>query len=280
MPAVTLQDRAFIQIAGNDATSFLQGLITTDIQQLAEDEAWPGALLTPQGKIMFEFLINRKGEGYVIEIPAVDADAFERRLTIYRLRAQVTITRLEDNTATVFWDGGHPDGARQDHRFRLAGLALWRVAGDQGTDVRNLYDQLRIEHGIAEAGADYGLQDAFPHDALYDKSGAVSFRKGCYIGQEVVSRMQHRSTARKRVVRIAGKRDLPPSGTPLTIAGRDIGILGSIVGAKGLGVVRIDKVADAVAGGIPVMAGDIVVEISLPDWSGLTLPQAAETGEP
>jgi tRNA-modifying protein YgfZ len=275
MPSAFLPDRAFVRIAGSDAEHFLQNLITTDLGALAENELRPGALLTPQGKILFDFLISRDGDGFLIDIPADQMDAFIRRMTMYKLRSPVTIEALPVKGATVTW-GESADGVA-DHRFALAGTELRRQIGREGDPAdREGYDALRILHGVPESGADYALQDAFPHDVLFDKSGGVSFRKGCYVGQEVVSRMQHRSTARRRVVILSADASLPATGTEITIGGKSIGALGTVAGERALAIVRIDKAGEAMAAGEPILAGDVPVTVSLPSWSGLTFPAAAE----
>jgi hypothetical protein len=275
MPSAFLPDRAFVKIAGADAEHFLQNLITTDLGALAENELRPGALLTPQGKILFDFLISRDGDGFLIDIPADQMDAFIRRMTMYKLRSPVTIEALPVTGATVTW-GESADGVA-DHRFALAGTELRRQVGREGDPAdREGYDALRILHGVPESGADYALQDAFPHDVLFDKSGGVSFRKGCYVGQEVVSRMQHRSTARRRVVILSADASLPATGTEITIGGKPIGALGTVAGDRGLAIVRIDKAGEAMAAGEPILAGDVPVTVTLPSWSGLTFPAAAE----
>lgn len=275
MPSAFLPDRAFVKIAGADAEHFLQNLITTDLGALAENELRPGALLTPQGKILFDFLISRAGDGFLIDIPADQIDAFIRRMTMYKLRSPVTIEALPVTGATVTW-GEAADGVA-DHRFALAGTELQRQAGRAGDPAdREGYDALRILHGVPESGADYALQDAFPHDVLFDKSGGVSFRKGCYVGQEVVSRMQHRSTARRRVVILSADASLPATGTEITIGGKPIGALGTVAGDRALAIVRIDKAGEAMTTGEPILAGDVPVTVALPSWSGLTFPAAAE----
>lgn len=275
MPSAFLPDRAFVKIAGADAEHFLQNLITTDLGALAESELRPGALLTPQGKILFDFLISRDGDGFLIDIPADQIDAFIRRMTMYKLRSPVTIEALPVKGATVTW-GESADGVA-DHRFALAGTELRRQMGRAGDAAdREGYDALRILHGVPESGADYALQDAFPHDVLFDKSGGVSFRKGCYVGQEVVSRMQHRSTARRRVVILSADASLPATGTEITIGGKPIGALGTVAGDRALAIVRIDKAGEAMTAGEPILAGDVPVTVTLPSWSGLTFPAAAE----
>ncbi len=274
MPAVFLKDRALIRVSGTEAQSFLQNLITTDIVSLAADEARPGALLTPQGKILFDFMIWRDGDDFVIETDEAQRDALLKRLTMYKLRAAVTLT-ADGNGVTVSWGDGAATGF-QDSRFAKAGIPLFRTPGENGTDVPSAYDSLRAAHGVVTSGADYALQDAFPHDVLMDLNGGLSFRKGCYVGQEVVSRMQHRGTARRRVVTVSSAEPLPASGTEITASGKPVGTLGSVSGSNGLAIIRIDRAGEAMASGTPLLVGDIAVTVALPSWSGLVFPATSD----
>nr|WP_298095688.1 folate-binding protein YgfZ [uncultured Shinella sp.] len=275
MPSVTLSGRAFLRLSGKDAEPFLQSLITTDLPSLPEGEIRPGALLTPQGKIFFDFLIRRDGaDGFFIETTEDQRDALLKRLTMYKLRAAVDLAVVEGNEATVSWDDAEAEAAR-DARFAKAGLGVSRRPGGGGNDDPALYDALRISAGLPESGRDYPLSDAFPHDVLLDLSGGLSFRKGCYVGQEVVSRMQHRGTARRRPVIVTAESALPAGGTELMAGGKPVGTLGSVSGTNGLAIVRIDRAADAMHAGMPITADGIAVTVALPGWTGLAFPEEA-----
>ncbi|MET3586038.1 folate-binding protein YgfZ [Pseudorhizobium tarimense] len=257
--------------------TFLQNLITTDVVSLPPGTARAGALLTPQGKILFDFVIWRDGDGFIIEMDADQQDAFVRRLTMYKLRSQVDFTVLEDAGITVTWGEDTPAYGVEDERFGQAGIRLMRLIGQTEMDLpKGDYDALRTEAGVAVSGADYALQDAFPHDILMDLDGGLSFRKGCYVGQEVVSRMQHRGTARRRIVKIEAEADLPASGTEITAGGKPVGALGTVSGRKGLAIVRTDRVGAALAAGVPLLAGDVPVRATLPVWTGLSYPAGEE----
>lgn len=275
MPAVYLKDRSFIHVDGAEAESFLHNLITTDLVSLGTDEIRPGALLTPQGKILFDFMIRRDGTGFLLETDTVQRAGLLKRLTMYRLRAKVDFTAPEIEGVTAAWADEAGEDPR-DSRFLKAGIVLTRTPGQLGHDGEALYLELRIANGIAVSGRDFALQDAFPHDVLLDLNGGLGFRKGCYIGQEVVSRMQHRGTARRRVVIVKGSADLPASGTELTAGSKPMGSLGSTVGSMGLAIVRIDRAGDAIAAEMPILAGDVDVSVSLPAWSGLSFPAPAD----
>jgi len=275
MPSVTLSGRAFLRLSGKDAETFLQALITTDLPSLPEGEIRPGALLTPQGKILFDFLIRRDGaDAFLIETGEEQRDGLLKRLTLYKLRAVVDLAAVEGDAVTVAWEAPEADAPR-DARFAAAGLTVSRRPGAGGTDDPALYDGLRIAAGLPESGRDYALSDAFPHDVLLDRSGGLSFRKGCYVGQEVVSRMQHRGTARRRPVVVKAETALPETGTELLAGGKPVGTLGTVSGLLGLAVVRLDRAADAMRMGTPITAGDVPVTLELPAWTGLGFPQEA-----
>jgi folate-binding protein YgfZ len=283
MPIAHLEDRAILTVSGPEAEHFLQNLITADLSTLKDGEARAAALLSPQGKILFDFLVSRVGQGsFRLECRADAADDFMRRLMLYRLRAKVEIAREPAAAVAVIWE---PDGVSTD---KWQGLADSRFGG---TVVRH-YDQplpeadasakdwnaYRITSGIAESGTDYALGDAFPHDVLLDQVGGVGFQKGCYVGQEVVSRMQHRGTARRRVLIAHGESPLPAPGAEITAGGRIVGALGSVSGNAGLAIVRIDRVKDAVDQGEPITAGETPVTLSIPQWAKFTYPQQADAG--
>ena len=262
-------------VTGAEAESFLHNLITTDLVSLGDDEARPGALLTPQGKILFDFMIWRDGAGFLLETDTAQRDGLLKRLTMYRLRAAVDFKIDEAAGVTVAWGETTAEG-REDSRFAKAGILLTRTPGHHGDDLEALYRALRIANGVAVSGEDFALQDAFPHDVLMDLNGGLGFRKGCYVGQEVVSRMHHRGTARRRVVHVTSAGDLPPPETELTAGDKPIGTLGSTAGSNALAIVRIDRAGEAIAAGTPIVAGDREVSLALPAWSGLTFPTSGD----
>jgi folate-binding protein YgfZ len=284
MPTVHLIDRALVAVSGADAEHFLQNILTTDLDALTAGEAKPGALLTPQGKILFDFLISRADGGFRLECRADIADDFVRRLMLYKLRAKVEIGKESQSVVAVSWeDDSAIDGGRtgamavRDARFP-EDITVVRLygAGIPAADADILaWHALRIRNGVPESGSDYALGDAFPHDVLLDQMGGVGFRKGCYVGQEVVSRMQHRGTARRRVLIANAESNLPPSATTITAGGRPMGTLGSVSGRDGLALVRIDRVAEAVREGQPILADDVRLSLEIPAWAKFTFPEDA-----
>ncbi|QAA98807.1 MULTISPECIES: CAF17-like 4Fe-4S cluster assembly/insertion protein YgfZ [Agrobacterium tumefaciens complex] len=274
MPSAFLADRRLIRVSGTGAEEFLNNLITADIENLPAGEARAAALLTPQGKILFDFLIWRDGGDYLIETGAAEQDALLRRLTMYKLRAPVDLKVETVEGVSVFWTETAPVAGVRDGRFAKAGIDLFRLPGASASGDVAAYDALRVDHGIAESGRDYALQDAFPHDVLMDVNDGVSFRKGCFVGQEVVSRMKHRGTARRRVVTVSAGGALPASGAEITADGKPVGTLGTVCGNRALAIVRIDRIADALASGTPLLAETVPVTVALPAWSGLSFPAA------
>ncbi len=272
MPSAFLADRRLIRVSGSGAEEFLNNLITADVENLPEGEARAAALLTPQGKILFDFLISRHGPDFVVETQAAQQEALLRRLTMYKLRAAVDLKAEPVEGVGVFWKEAPPENGVRDGRFAKAGVDLFRVPGASASGDIAAYEDLRVEHGIVESGKDYALQDAFPHDVLMDVNDGVSFRKGCFVGQEVVSRMKHRGTARRRVVTVKAESALPAVGTDIVAGGKPVGTLGTVRGSAALAIVRIDRVAEALATGAVLLAGDVPVSLTLPAWSGLSFP--------
>jgi folate-binding protein YgfZ len=283
MPVVHLEDRAILTVSGAEAEHFLQNLITADLSTLKDGETRSAALLSPQGKILFDFLVSRAGEGaFRLECRADVADDFIRRLVLYRLRAKVEIARAPAAPVAVIWeqDGKSPDERQGLDDTRFGGKVRRRYDPPlpKADAAEGDWNACRIASGIAESGADYALGDAFPHDVLLDQVGGIGFQKGCYVGQEVVSRMQHRGTARRRVLIARGEAPLPAPGAEITAGGRAVGTLGSVMGNDGLAIVRIDRVKDALDHGDPIMAGDVPVALSIPEWAKFTYPQSADAG--
>ncbi|TIR17335.1 MAG: folate-binding protein YgfZ [Mesorhizobium sp.] len=285
MPSTQLNDRALISVSGPDAEHFLQNILTTDLDALKPGEAKAGALLSPQGKILFDFLISRAGDnGFRFDCRADIADDFVRRLMLYRLRAKAEIAKQDQVVVTVAWGDdstalSSDSTALADTRFR--DVAVRRIYGGGAKDGGDPdgWKAARIANGVAESGVDYQLGDAFPHDVLLDEAGGVGFRKGCYIGQEVVSRMQHRGTARRRVLIVSADGPLPASGTELTVAGRPVGALGSVSGRTGLAIARIDRVKAALDAGEAILAGEVPVTLAIPAWAKFSFPEGAASAE-
>jgi tRNA-modifying protein YgfZ len=280
MPTVNLPDRALITVSGPEAEHLLQNVVTNDLEILKPGELRPGALLTPQGKILFDFLVSRDAEALRIDVRADVADDLARRLMMYRLRAKAEISKPIQADAVVSWQSDSTpsrDDSTTLHDMRFGEANVIRNYGNSAADADGIenWTALRVRHAVAESGADFELGDAFPHDVLLDQNSGVGFRKGCYVGQEVVSRMHHRGTARRRVL-LANAESRLTAGASITSNGRDVGTIGSVSGNSAIAIARIDRVKDAVDTGTQILAGDVPVELTIPDWASFTFPAAAE----
>ncbi|MDR7223149.1 folate-binding protein YgfZ [Aminobacter aminovorans] len=281
MPTAILADRAIIDVSGPDAEHFLQNILTLDLDALGKDEAKPGALLAPQGKIMFDFLVSRSGDNALrLECRADIADDFVRRLMLYRLRAKADISKQDQPLVAVSWQSdsaaSQTDSTATVRDSRFPTPVYRSYANAPATTASEAdWHAFRIANGVAESGPDYALSDAFPHDVLLDQMGGVGFKKGCFIGQEVVSRMQHRGTARRRVLLVTAASELPAAGTELRADGKVLGTLGSVDGSNGLAIARIDRVKAALDAGSAITADNVTVALAIPAWASFTYPEAA-----
>lgn len=260
-----LPDRGVVSVMGADAGKLLQGIVTGDVDRLAHQHAMFAGLLSPQGKILFDFLVVAIEGGYLLDVPQNKAADLVKRLTMYRLRAKAEIADVSaQRTVAACWGGkvAIPAGVVFTDP-RHAGLGE-RVIGEAGAvaadDDAGSYHAHRIALGVPEGGKDYDFGDAFPHEANFDLLQGVSFEKGCYVGQEIVARMEHRGTVRKRVIRVKGADDLPATRPDVMMGEVSIGRLGSVAGRQGLALLRLDRVIEAIDKGIPVTAGGIAIE--------------------
>jgi tRNA-modifying protein YgfZ len=264
-----LTRRGIIAVGGGDAEKFLNDLVTSDVPK-AEGAVAFGGLLSPQGKVLFDFLVFREGDRYLFDLPWGLVADFVKRLTFYRLRAKVEIAPLTDHHAVAVWGNGGSWAA--DPRLATLGNRIV-VAGPVSANATEAdYDAHRIALGIPEGGVDFAFGDAFPHDADMDQFAGVDFAKGCYVGQEVVSRMEHRGTARRRFVLANASTALPAIGTPITAGEKAIGTLGSSTGGTGLALVRLDRAKDAMDHGVPITAGGVGLTLTLPPWAKFGWP--------
>ena len=282
-----LSRRGVVSVGGADAVKFLNDLITSDVPEAGGKAAY-GGLLTPQGKVLFDFIVFRDGERFLFDLPKTAVADFVKRLGFYRLRAKVEIADLShERIVVVAWgssvapvvDGPlAADPRLADLGFRAIVPAGADIAPGFEEGALEEYDAHRIRLGVPEGGIDFMFGDSFPHDADMDQLAGVDFTKGCYVGQEVVSRMEHRGTARRRFVLATAAGSLPAAGTPLMAGEKAIGTLGSSGGTRALALVRLDRVKEATASGIPIMAGGVAITLALPGWAkfGWAITVAAE----
>ena len=278
MPVALLPDRALVAVTGPDAAALLQGVLTCNVETLQAGEARLGALLTAQGKILFDFLVSRLPDGFRFDVQVDRAADLAKRLSLYRLRAQVAIAADPTVAVAAAWDGPAPAAAEAvaDSRHADLGARLYAAEGAFSADAAEAdYHAHRIALGIPEGGRDYAFGDAFPHEALMDQLGGIDFKKGCYVGQEVVSRMQHRGTARTRILAAAYPDGAPAPGAEITAGGKVLGTTGSSAGERGIALVRIDRLVDALAAGETPLAGDRPATLERPAYATFPMPEAA-----
>jgi folate-binding protein YgfZ len=284
-----LTDRGIVRVAGPDALKLLQGIITNDMDLLHRQPAIHAALLTPQGKILFDFFVTRTDGAFLLETARSKAPELAQRLTMYKLRASVKIEDASaDYTVAVFWGGAKAAGEAAsfpDPRLPALGSRAhvsmtfdWVLGGRGATATSpDAYHAHRIALGVPEGGKDYPFGDTYPHEALLDVLNGVAYDKGCYIGQEVVARMHHRGTARKRIVPVDAVEDLPAPATEIRAGSALIGTLGSVAGRRGLAMIRLDRAEEALQRGEQIAAGGVAISLLRPDWATFEVPAAMRT---
>jgi tRNA-modifying protein YgfZ len=288
MKAALLPDRGVVKVAGIDARKFLNGLVTVDVGKVTHQSARFAALLTPQGKIIVDFIVAAveppDDETFFLDCPRALATTLIERLGFYKLRAKVAIEDWSDTIGIVaIWDGAAPARWRVSYPDpRLPELGLRGVSPPHPADAAAAfgaelvdaaaYEAHRIALGVPAGGLDFLYEDAFPHEADMEQLHGVDFQKGCYVGQEVVSRMEHRGTARTRVVPVAHGGAAPAIGTAVTAAGKPVGVMGSAAAGRGLATLRLDRVDEALAGGAPLMAGGVELRLVKPAWARFAFP--------
>jgi hypothetical protein len=282
MKAAFLPDRGVVKVTGEGARDFLNGLITTDTTLLRPGLGRFAALLTPQGKITADFLITEApsghGGGFLIDCPKALAQALADKLGFYRLRAKVGIENLSDSLGVLAaWDGEtalKPDLTFTDPRNAALGLRILLPAelAQKAADLigaqmveASAYEAHRIALGVPRGGLDFTYGDAFPHETNMDRLRGVDFDKGCYVGQEVISRMQHRGTARTRTVRVLLEGATPEPGSTILAGDKSVGTMGSAADHRGLALIRVDRVGETLEAGIPLTAGGLAIRITDPD---------------
>jgi folate-binding protein YgfZ len=296
MKAALLPDRGVVKVAGDDARKFLNGLITSDIGKVTPARSGFAALLTPQGKIIADFILAEAppadGGGFFLDCPRALAPALVQRLNFYKLRAKVIIEDLSEALGVLaVWDGARsteyglctadprlPElGARCLLPPHLAGAA----AADLGAELLEpaAYEAHRIALGVPRGGLDFIYGDAFPHETDMDQLGGVDFDKGCFVGQEVVSRIEHRGTARNRVVPVTFDGFAPEAGTPVSAGEKAVGTLGSTAQGRGVAMLRLDRVADALAAGVPLVSGGVGMRLVKPAWARFAWPGEGKAAE-
>lgn len=305
---VALESRAALRLGGEDARGFLQGLISNDIGLLSADRSLYAALLTPQGKYLFDFLLYEAADGSIL----LDGErerlpALMQRLTLYRLRAKVTIESLAESHAILAVPGREAAGLLglppQAGAARAEGEAVVAVdprAAELGVRAAlpkaaipgfmaahglapapfAVWDRLRLSLGVPDGSRDLVVDKSLLLESGFEELQGVSFTKGCFVGQELTARTKHRGLVKKRLLPVRIEGPVPPPGTPVTRAGRDAGEMRSALAETepgepviGLALLRLEQLAPEAAAKGPLAAGDALLTPAPPPWFPLT-PQA------
>jgi folate-binding protein YgfZ len=289
----TLPSRGILAIDGPDRAAFLQGLVSNDVTQAGPSRAIYAAFLTPQGKYLHDLLIVELGGKLLLDGEVERLADLQRRLKMYKLRSKIT---LEDagsqfSVTAVFGAGalealGLPvepgaaaplgDGVVFADP-RLPGLGARAIlprgteasvlepAGFSAADVA-AYDRLRLEAGVPDGSRDMVIEKAILLENNMDELHAISWQKGCYMGQELTARTRYRGLVRKRLFPVIVDGKLPEPGTPVMLGDKEAGEMRSGSGDRALALLRLEEVERAEAEGIPLVAGEAKLTPVKPDW--------------
>ena len=296
-------DRGVIRIAGEDRSTFLQGLVSNDVLKVTAERAGYGAFLTAQGKFLHDFFLIETGDALLIETAADRIDEFFAKLKMYKLRSKVEMTVESDawivaavfgpdtfDTLTLpaergaasgfaeglaFVDPRHADAGARVLLPDITGAAALEAAGLKQTD-RAAYDRRRVSIGLPDGSKDMAIEKTVLLEAGFEELGGVDFEKGCYMGQELTARTKYRGLVKRRLMPIIINGPLPEPGTEITLDGREAGEVRSVVpnsgggnegGGMGLAMIRLNRLDEALRSGDPLTAGEATVIPHKPDWA-------------
>ena len=268
----TLGHRRVFAVEGEDRVSFLQGLVSQDMERAAPGTALWSALLTPQGKWLAEFFVFSDGARLLLDVEAARQDIITTRLSRFRLRARVTITPTPF-VVQAAWDGPAPPVSAgliaADPRLQAAG---WRILADPPlaeTATADEWDVHRLALGLPDGSRDLEAEKTVLLEAGFDELDGISWTKGCYMGQELTARTRYRGLLKRRLVPVTIDGPVPEPGTPVMSGERDVGMMRSAAGRLGLAVLRLDVLASGA-----LACGGATLTPVVPDW--MRLPAVAE----
>lgn len=281
-----LPDRGVIKLSGPDVVPFLQGLITNDVARLETEGALYAALLTPQGKILFDFFVVNADGALLLDCALDRVAELTKRLTFYRLRAAVEIEDISSTHAVIATWGSDaapvvdnafsfadPRHSAMGYRTVAPEDAIQAFAAGGATEAaEEEYHSHRISIGLPDSIRDIGSGEMFPHECNLDQLGAVDFKKGCYVGQEVVSRTEHRGNARKRVLPVSTGSSNASSGDTITAGSKAVGTILSKSGSNALAIVRLDRASTALENGEQLEVSGDTIQLLRPDWVQYPVP--------
>lgn len=257
MSIARLNSRAVIRIEGPDARHFLHNLLTQNVETIEDGELRFGALLTPQGRLMVDMMVWAKDNALWLDVPVAARDALVQRLSMYKLRLNVTVGTTDD-AVFVAW-GEQPEGFVADPRleglgFRAIGFAVETTASEEDWHAH------RMAMGVAEAAMDTPQDKTYPIEANLDLTNGIDFHKGCFIGQETTSRMKRRGTIKNRILPFSFEGEAPEIGAEVLNGERRAGEVTGVLGQQGMALMRLDRMD-----GELTVDGRVVV-VNRPDW--------------
>jgi tRNA-modifying protein YgfZ len=264
MSLIHLASRGVVQVSGPDAATLLNGLLTNDVTRPVPANAIFAAMLTPQGKYLFDMFVTQPEEGNFLLDVSRPAD-FAKRLTMYRLRSKAVIENMSDSLA-VFASLTEPDltGAFTDPRLSELG---WRVIAPCVDALpESDYTARCLALGVPEPATDLLVEKDFIMEGLFDELHGLDHHKGCYVGQEMTSRMKRRTSVKNKLCRVRYDGAVPKFETPILADGWEVGRMRSGVDGVGIAMIRFDRARAALAKGQVLMAGDVAVTLDSPTW--------------
>jgi folate-binding protein YgfZ len=268
-------ERAFLRVSGPDAASFLDNLLTQDVGRLQNARSLYAALLTPQGKVIADMVLwaQQDGDAILLELDPTRVDDVGRRLAMYKLRANVTVENVSDKIA-AFWNESAFGGATPDPRFPDCALG-WRAAAPASASfdldaATPQYGARRLGLGVPDLARDAAPEEVFALEGLLEELHGVDFQKGCFVGQENVSRMKRRATTRKKFCPVVFEGEAPAFGTPVRAGAAELGSVRSGMAGRAIALLRLDRALEALEKGEELCAGDKPVRLDPPAW--LLLP--------
>jgi len=268
-----LPNRGVLFIEGEDRLEFLQGLISNDINKVTESEAIYSAFLTPQGKFICDFFIIASGDGLLVDIETDALAAFKKKLTMFKLRAKVTIKDVSEgyDVFAVFNGETTQKGVFADPRLKAAG---YRAILAKGTVIENTdevpfdtYDLHRIKLGLPDGSRDITPEKSILLENGFDELNGVDWDKGCYMGQELTARTKYRALIKKRLFPVAVDGELPESGTDILNGEKTVGEIHSATGNMALATIKLDALDGDLS------AGNAKITPQKPDW--MVIPESA-----
>jgi folate-binding protein YgfZ len=254
-----LSDRAVLTITGEDRFSFLQGLITNDIEKLKNEPVIYTALLSPQGKYLFDFFIIAQGEQFLIDCEAARAEELRKRLSMYKLRAKVTIKATPEYA--VLMDAEDTLLVYQDPRHKELGIrAIAKSDEIKCAESVEPYHQKRYALGIPEGSPDFIVDRSLIPEFGFEDLNGIDFTKGCYVGQEIIARMKYRANLRKFIHSLSANTTLPDAGTPIMSEGKNVGEIRAVNGNMGIGLIRLEATPNFTADNVDITA-------TIPSWA-------------